>query len=56
MSRLLEDLLCGMVGYGIGKHHHRITKEEAEETVISFLREVTLEGVIRYWMQFNGYS
>ena len=55
MSQLLEDLLSGMIGYGLGKRHRDITQEEAEGLVRSFLQGVPLEAVIGYWMEANGH-
>ena len=56
MSRLLEDLLCGVVGYGLGKRNRAITQEESEALIRSFLQGVPLEAVIGYWMEANGFS
>ena len=56
MSRFVEDLLCGIVGYGIGKRNREFTQEEVEGLIRSFLQGVPLEAVIGYWMEANGYS
>ena len=56
MSRLLEDFLCGLVGYGFGKRNREFTQEEAEGLIRSFLQGVPLDAVISYWMEANGYS
>ncbi len=56
MSRLLEDLLCGVVGYGLGKRNREFTQEESEALIRSFLQGVPLEAVIGYWMEANGFS
>lgn len=56
MSRLLEDFLCGLLGYGIGKRNREFTQEEVESLIRSFLQGVPLEAVIGYWMEANGYS
>ncbi|MBR5911276.1 MAG: hypothetical protein IKZ55_04770 [Bacteroidales bacterium] len=56
MSRLLEDLLCGVVGYGLGKRNREFTQEESEALIRSFLQSVPLEAVIGYWMEANGFS
>lgn len=56
MSRLLEDLLCGVVGYGLGKRNREFTQEESEALIRSFLQGVPLEAVIGYWMKANGFS
>lgn len=56
MSRLLEDLLCGAVGYGFGKRNREFTQEEVEGLIRSFLQGVPLEAVIGYWMEANDYG
>lgn len=56
MSRLLEDFLCGLLGYGIGKRNREFTQEEVEDLIRSFLQGVPLEALIGYWMEANGYS
>ncbi|MBR3491491.1 MAG: hypothetical protein IKH44_04240 [Bacteroidales bacterium] len=56
MSRLLEDLLCGVVGYGFGKRNREFTQEEVEGLIRSFLQGVPLEAVIGYWMEANDYG
>ena len=56
MSRLVEDLLCGIAGYGLGKRNREFTQEEVEGLIRSFLQGVPLEAVIGYWMEANGYS
>lgn len=56
MSRFFEDLLCGLVGYGLGKRNHEFTQEEVEGLIRSFLQGVPLEAVIGYWMETNGFS
>lgn len=56
MSRLLEDLLCGVVGYGLGKRNREFTQEEVEGLIHSFLQGVPLEAVIGYWMEANDYG
>lgn len=56
MSRLLEDLLCGVVGYGLGKRNREFTQEEVEGLIRSFLQGVPLEAVIGYWMEANDYG
>ena len=56
MSRLLDDLLCGLVGYGLGKRNREFTQEEVERLIRSFLKGVPLEAVISYWMEANGYE
>ena len=56
MSRILEDLLCGIVGYGIGKHSREFTQEEVDGLIRSFLKGVPLEAVIGYWVEANGYD
>jgi len=56
MSQLLEDLLFGALGYGIGKHRREFTQEEVESLIRSYLKGVPLEAVINDWMEANGYS
>lgn len=56
MSRLLEDLLCGVVGYGFGKRNREFTQEEVESLIRSYLKGVPLGAVVGHWMEANGYS
>ena len=56
MSQLLEDFLCGLLGYGISKRNREFTQEEVEGLIRSFLQGVPLDAVIGYWMEANGYS
>ena len=56
MSRLLEDLLCGVVGYGFGKCNREFTQEEVESLIRSYLKGVPLEAVIGHWMEANDYG
>jgi hypothetical protein len=56
MSRLLEDLLCGAVGYGFGKRNREFTQEEVESLIRSYLKGVPLEAVIGHWMEANDYG
>lgn len=30
MTRFLEDMLCGLLGYGMGKRNREFTQEEVE--------------------------
>ncbi|MBP9018700.1 MAG: hypothetical protein KBG04_02610 [Bacteroidales bacterium] len=55
MTRFLEDMLCGLLGYGMGKRNREFTQEEVESLIRSFLRGVPLEAVIEYWAEANGY-
>ena len=55
MSGFLEDMLCGLLGYGMGKRNREFTQEEVEGLIRSFLRGVPLEAVIEYWAEANGY-
>ena len=55
MSQFLEDMLCGLLGYGMGKRNREFTQEEVESLIRSFLRGVPLEAVIEYWAEANGY-
>lgn len=58
MSRILEDMLCGFLGYGIGNHvaqkRNEISQEEAESLIRSFLSQVPLDAVIDYWIEANN--
>lgn len=60
MNRALEDLLCGVLGYGIGSHHaskncnREISQEESESLIRSFLSQIPLDAVIDYWMEANN--
>ena len=56
MTRLLEDLLCGAVGYGLGKRNREFTQEEVESLIRSYLKGVPLEAVIGHWMEANDYG
>lgn len=56
MSQFLEDMLCGLLGYGMGKRNREFTQEEVESLIRSFLHGVPLEAVIEYWAEANGYS
>ena len=58
MNRLVEDMLCGLLGYGIGNYtaqgKDKISQEEAESLIHSFLSQVPLDAVIDYWMEANN--
>ena len=56
MSQFIEDLLCGMLGYGLGKSNREFTQEEVDVLIRSFLQGATLEDIISYWMEVNGFS
>ena len=56
MTRLLEDLLCGAVGYGLGKRNREFTQEEVESLIRSYLKGVPLEAFIGHWMEANDYG
>ena len=56
MSRFVEDFLCGLLGYNLGKRNREFTQQEAEGLIRSFLQGVPLEAVIGYWMEANGYE
>ena len=56
MSRLVEDLLCGIVGYGLGKRNRKVTDEQAEDVITHYLRDIPLEKVISRWVGANGYD
>ena len=56
MSRLAEDLLCGLLGYGVGRHSRNISEAQAEDLITHYLRDIPLEKVIDHWMKANGYD
>ena len=56
MSQFIEDLLCGLMGYGFGKHNRQITEAQAEDLITSYLRDIPLEKVIDHWTKANGYD
>ena len=56
MSQFVEDLLCGMLGYGLGKRNREFTQEEVDVLIRSFLQGATLEDINSYWMEANGFS
>ena len=56
MPQFIEDLLCGMLGYGLGKRNREFTQEEVDVLIRSFLQGATLEDIISYWMEANGFS
>ena len=57
MNRLVEDMLCGLLGYGIGssiaQKRNEISQEEAESLIRSFLSHVPLNEVIDHWIEAN---
>lgn len=56
-GRGLEDLLCGVIGYTIGKSKHsEVSEQECENIIRGFLRQVSLEDLIDYWMKDNGFT
>lgn len=56
MSRFMEDLLCGIVGYGFGKYNRQISEAQAEDLITHYLRDIPLERVIDHWTKANGYD
>ena len=56
MSRFVEDLLCGIMGYGFGMHNRQISEAQAEDLITSYLRDIPLEKVIDHWTKANGYD
>ena len=56
MSQFMEDLLCGIVGYGFGKYNHQISEAQAEDLITHYLRDIPLERVIDHWTKANGYD
>lgn len=58
-SRFFEDLLCGALGYGIGRFQNKkLTREDCEAIVKSWLQNTSLEDVIDAWIAEgdNGWS
>ena len=56
MSQFMEDLLCGIVGYGFGKYKRQISEAQAEDLITHYLRDIPLEKVIDHWTKANGYD
>lgn len=58
VGRGVEDLLCGIIGYGIGKYQAQknISTETVEQIINGFLRQTSLEDLIDFWMQDNGFT
>ena len=56
MASLLKDLLCGAVGYHLGKRNREFTQDDVDGLIRSFLQGVPLEAVIGYWMEANDYG
>lgn len=56
MSQFVEDLLCGLVGYGVGRHSLHISETQAEDLITHYLRDIPLERVIDHWTKANGYD
>ena len=56
MSQFMEDLLCGIVGYGFGKYNRQISETQAEDLITHYLRDIPLEKVIDHWTKANGYD
>ena len=56
MSQFVEDLLCGLLGYGVGKYNCHISVAQAEDLITHYLRDIPLERVIDHWTKANGYD
>ena len=56
MSRFMEDLLCGIVGYGFGKYNRQISEAQAEDLITHYLKDIPLERVIDHWTKANGHD
>lgn len=56
-ARLLEDILCGALGYGIGSYRsskkQEFSQDDVESLIHSYLSQVPLEGVIDAWIDAN---
>lgn len=56
---LFSALLFGAIGYGIGNARNKgsnIPEEEVENIIRGFLRQTSLENLIEYWSNDNGYT
>ena len=55
MSRLLEDLICGVLGYGLGKRNalQQEPRESEEEIITRFLKSCDIDDIIKIWMEAN---
>lgn len=55
MSRLLEDLICGALGYGLGKRNtlQQEPRESEEEIITRFLKSCDIDDIIKIWMEAN---
>ena len=56
MSRLLEDLICGALGYGLGKRNalQQEPRVSEEEIITRFLKSCDIDDIIKIWMEANG--
>ena len=56
MSRLLEDLICGVLGYGLGKRNalQQEPRVSEEEIITRFLKSCDIDDIIKIWMEANG--
>lgn len=55
MSRLLEDLICGALGYGLGKRNalQQEPRVSEEEIIRRFLKNCSIDEIIKVWMEVN---
>lgn len=67
MGRILEDLVCGALGYGIGKASEKkcqndsqsqinwqeIPADQSFEMIMEFLRTIDIESAVKLWMKAN---
>ena len=55
MSRLLEDLICGALGYGLGKRNalRQEPRVSDEEIIRRFLKNCSIDEIIKVWMEVN---
>ena len=54
---LFTALLSGGIGYAIGSmKNSNVSEQECENIIRGFLRQTSLETLIDYWMEDNGYS
>lgn len=54
MKNILGDILCGAIGYGIGRL--QISDKQQEDLIHSFLKDCSLEQLIDFWIRDNGFT
>lgn len=60
MSRLLEDLICGALGYELGRRnmlrqgYPQLEPRVSDEEIIRrFLKNCSIDEIIKVWMEVN---